>query len=133
MSNPLGEDGMTMDTSDIRFIAGRLAGRFAFKKFLADNVRINEHGLLVASEVSRALKESTDDDGTPLRPSEYMPLLGHLDKEKTGLINASDLVLFCARYIPQDPKRDDYTYEMRYLANILEYRHNNRNTANYLR
>lgn len=74
-----------------------------------------------------------DDEGVGLRPSDYMPILKHLDKEQTGLINASDLILFCSRNIPADPVKDDYTFELRYLANIIEFKHNVKNTANYLK
>jgi len=88
---------------------------------------------LVSAGLSKALKEVVDDEGVGLRPSDYMPILKHLDKEQTGLINASDLILFCSRNIPADPVKDDYTFELRYLANIIEFKHNVKNTANYLK
>jgi hypothetical protein len=48
------------------------------------------------------------------------------------MINASDLVAFSSRYIPQDPEKDDYAFELKYLANLIECKHNNRNTSKFL-
>lgn len=103
-----------------------LDSKVNLKKFFTE-LPLNEDGCFVVNQVG--LKFKTLQTEPPLSPTEYVPLLKALDKDRKGLIQVRDLLksleLYSASY------DSDIQLELKYMANFVEFQMNNRNTKTF--
>ena len=72
----------------------------------------------MVTQIGRKFKSEQAADGTTLKPSEYLPIVKHLDKG-TGLIQVKEIFKFCEKFCPSN--MSDISLELKYIANFLEY------------
>ena len=73
------------------------------------------------------MKTEQGSDNQTLRPQEYLPLIKYLDKGGQGIVEVKDLILLLEKY--SSSNTSDFTLELKYMANYIEYRMKNRYTT----
>ena len=75
---------------------------------------INEEGKIMINSIGRRLKQETT-----IKPSDYLPLLGALDKGSTGMVDCKELLKFCEKYCKSNST--NYILEVKWIANVIEF------------
>ena len=77
------------------------------------------------NSIGRRLKQEAS-----LKPSDYLPMLRVLDRGNTGMVDCKDILKFCERYCSRS-NTSNYTLEVKWIANVIEFQKRNRNTKQY--
>lgn len=80
--------------------------------------------------IARRLKSEVPADGTVLKPSDYLPILKALDSSNSGTVDMKDVIILFDKHLKSNSS--DCSLELRYIANFIEFKANNKNTRGFV-
>lgn len=98
-------------------------------KKVFSELTIGEDGRIVITNITSRLKREVASDGSTLKPSDYMPVIKELDNKNEGSVNALDAIKFLEIHLRT--YSHDCTFELKYIANFIEFKIKNRNTKTF--